>query len=258
MARLSLGEIWDETRLFIGREAGLLVPVALATYGAAQLILELAMPHRGLGMHVAAGSWMLWLIPCLLLTITGDIALSRLALRPRTSVGESLRDAFGLLPRALGLMALMIGIGMVLILAAALLGIMLKTLMGISRDQAAMLGVVMLLPPVIWIGVRLALLWPAVAAGVGGVTVTLSHAMAVTRGHVASLLGLMLVKVALYLLLAVAVQAAGGSVVLLLARLLGASATGEMLVAVLMAAFNALFMMLWAVLFARIYARLAG
>ena len=41
MTAFSLGTVWEETIAFMRRESSLLLPVAFATFGASQLLLDL-------------------------------------------------------------------------------------------------------------------------------------------------------------------------------------------------------------------------
>ena len=43
MTAFSLGTVWEETIAFLRRESGLLIPVALAVYGPAQLLFDVGM-----------------------------------------------------------------------------------------------------------------------------------------------------------------------------------------------------------------------
>src|SRR5690606_9697412 len=92
-----------DTRRFFTRERTLLLPLGFATFGLAALIGGLAIPApKAPGEPLTPGPWMLALIPMLLLVTLGYVAISRMVLRARISVAEALRDALGLMPRAIG------------------------------------------------------------------------------------------------------------------------------------------------------------
>ncbi|MFD2500454.1 hypothetical protein ACFSTI_18495 [Rhizorhabdus histidinilytica] len=59
MTAFSLGTVWEETIAFLRRESGLLVPVALAVYGPAQLLFDVGMQAlmsmRGAGRRCRHG-----------------------------------------------------------------------------------------------------------------------------------------------------------------------------------------------------------
>jgi hypothetical protein len=62
----------------------------------------------------------------------------------------------------------------------------------------------------------------------------------------------------LYVLIVAVLEAAVGSVLIILARMAGAPTLAPTLISVLIAAFNAVYMSFWTVLLAQIYARLSG
>ena len=92
MATLSITQAWNETAEFVRREAGLLLPVSfmlLALPNALMELLILPPPMPGQAPEPAFGccssccsSW-----PVLI----GNVAISYLAIRPGSSVGEALR-----------------------------------------------------------------------------------------------------------------------------------------------------------------------
>ena len=75
MARISVGRMWDEAWAFLRAEAALLLPLALATIGAAMLLLTLVIPEPVDG-RLPRGAWLFWLLPVYALMLTGVLAIS--------------------------------------------------------------------------------------------------------------------------------------------------------------------------------------
>lgn len=262
MPSLSLSDLFDETRRFVAAEFGLLFPLGLATFGAAALIFALVAPQQAMGPHMAmqmqAAPWMWWLIPIFGLVLVGYLSASLLALRPKLSVAEALAGAVRRLPFAVALLLILVAIATMIVVGASAAGVAVGALAGFGAAQAATLGLMLALPVLAWFGVKITLLWPVLAAGGQGPLDTLRQTLALSKGQFGKLALLLVGNMLLYLLLAAILQMAGGSVLLLVARLAGAVAQGPLLVAVLMAAFNAAYMTAWAVLLARAYVKLAA
>lgn len=259
MAGLSIDEVWDDARRFFVRERALLLPLGFATFGFAALIGGLAVPEpKAPGEPLPPGPWMIVLLPMLLLVITGYLAISRMVLRPQISVAEALRDALRLMPRAIGLVATIAVLFIALSLVAGVVAGILATLTRSSTQGIVMLGMAIVLPPIVVVSIRLALVWPVLADRERSLRETFTEAVALTRGNALKLAGLLMAYFLLYVLIVAVLEAAVGSVLLILARIIGMPALGPALISVLIAAFNAVYMSFWTVLLARVYARLSG
>lgn len=259
MARLSISDVWDDTRAFVAREHALLLPVALASFGAASLILALAVPAPPPGQAMAEpGAWALWLIPALLLVLVGNLAICVLALRGGVSVGEALAIAIRRLPAAAGAM-LLLGL---LVGAAALATLLFCTLllgaMGQSWDAIAALSTLPMLAPALWLTARMMPAVPMLVAEPVGAVAALRRAFAMTRGHGLKLVAVTLIYGAFYLLVTSLVQVVGGSLLLLLGRALGAPAAGALAAAVLVAAAGTVLAGGWSAFGAYVYRRLGS
>lgn len=90
MAKLSLSQAWEETRVVLAREGRLFLAVALALFVLPGLILDASMPEAPLGEFPRPGSWMIVGFVALLVWIVGQLAVIRLAIPPHVSVGESI------------------------------------------------------------------------------------------------------------------------------------------------------------------------
>ncbi|MGE0775075.1 MAG: hypothetical protein AB7L36_08575 [Sphingomonadaceae bacterium] len=257
MAAVSINEVWDDTLRFFARERALLLPLGLATFGLAALIGGLVIPAPETpGTQPEAGPWMLALVPLMLLVLTGYLAVSRMVLRSHVSVSEALGDAVRLLPRAIGLVAAVVLVFVALSLIAGLIAGLIAVAGGLGAQGMLALGMAIIMPPVILVSIRLALLWPVLADREQPMRETFIEAVSLTRGNALKIAALLAVYFMLYVLIAAVLEAAVGSLLILLARSIGAPNLGATLISVLIAAFNAIYMSFWTVLLAQFYARL--
>ena len=257
MAEFSMIQLWDDTRRFVLRELALLLPLGFATFGLATLIVSLVAPQHQDAAATSLEPWMLWMIPAAALMLIGYLATSRIVLQPGISVAEAIDGAVLLQPRAIGMLLLLVAAMTVVILLTALVTGLLANMLGLNQVGAVTMMVVALLPPLLWISVRLAVLWPVLADRGEGVRDTLGPAMGLTRGHMIMIATLIFVTGMMYIVMTAVVELAGGPGLLLIARLLSSPQTGPVLVSILMAAFNAVYLVFWSVMLTSLYRHLA-
>lgn len=259
MAGLSIDEAWDAARRFFTREHALLLPLGFATFGLAALIGGLAIPApKAPGEPLSPGPWMFVLVPMLLLVTVGYLAISRMVLRAGISVAEALGDALRLMPRAVGVF---VAIGLAfaaLSIVAAVVAVLLSAVTGSGAQGMVTLGMALMLPPIIVISIRLALLWPVLADREQPVRETFAEAVALTRGNALKIAGLLIAYFLLYVLIVAVIEAAVGSILIILARMAGMPALASPLISLAVAAFNAVYMTFWTVFLARLYMQLSG
>lgn len=206
MKSFSLGAAWEETIALLRREHALLVPVALALFGPAQIMIELGVPHEmpAAGTGQAPGGALLLVFPAMILVFLANLAITRLALIPGISVAEALSSGLRRLPRALGatllLGAAVMGIGIVIVTGATI-GILSFGGDPRSPTMASQL-VVLVMIPVLVLLVRMLLLVPSVAMEDRGTIDSIRRGWALGKG-IALRLAAML---ALLLLLTMVVQ----------------------------------------------------
>ena len=109
--RISLGSVWETTVGFVRAESALLAPLALLGFGMPVVAMLLAVPMEAAASEtLKPGPWMLWLLPCGLVSMLGSIAVSALVLTPGVSVRESIMVAIRRFPTAIGLLILYVGV----------------------------------------------------------------------------------------------------------------------------------------------------
>lgn len=183
MKSLSIGKASQDAGLFLKREAGLVVPIALLFTGIPVALLLQAIPPslRRVGAGEAAATQaelpsiaLLLLFLCPILVLGGSLATYALALRPGISVGEALRHGFRRMPVALGAALLM---GLALAIPLLVFG---------AFSPAAASGVLLICA--LFLSARLLPLNAVVTDRPVGAVAALRESWMLSRGHMARLL----------------------------------------------------------------------
>ena len=119
MAKLSISRAWDETREVLARDGRLLSTVAVALLALPSTVQNLVTPQTSPGELPPVGPWLIVLLITVLIGITGQLAIARLALGSQTSVGEAIsHGAKRLLPYFLAMLMWVAPIAILLFYAA--------------------------------------------------------------------------------------------------------------------------------------------
>jgi hypothetical protein len=268
MPSLSITRAWNETAEFVRKEAGLLLPLAFMLVALPVALVEAVAPPPVMpGQAPPAGAW-LALIPVVLLTsMIGNLAISYLAIRPGTSVGEAIgRGARRFLPLLAVAVLLMIAGAVAFFVAAMVMVILVPGAVeqaqggvaGGAMATATVLTLVVLLPLLIYFGARLMLMTPIAAGEETGPIGLIRRSWALTRNHVWKLIAFMiLVGITVGVVSGVIQMLAG----ILFALLLGPpepGSTSALLVTLVMAAVNTVMTAYLGTFVARIYVQLAA
>lgn len=256
MASLSISEAWNETAAFVRREAQLIFPIAFLLISLPSALMQASLPVVVPGELPPAGLWLLLIPVAALLAMIGNIAINLLALRPGTSVGESLQHGAR---RFLILFAasLLIGLGIMLAMIPVIL--ILSVLLVASGPTAIVPAITFLLvvPMIIFVWVRLILLLtPIVAVEELGPVALLRRSWALSKGQSLKLLGLLLLMMVLALVVSLAVGAIAGLLILFVAGPPLPGTLGGWLLLTVSALVQAVLSSVFAVLIARVYAQL--
>ena len=258
--RLSISDVWDDTARFVRRESTLLMPLAFATTGVGALLWDLAAPVAAPGTRPPPGAWMLVLIPVTLLFLIGNIAIAALALNGGISVREALHAAVTRLGNALSVLLLFLGLALFATVVVSVVAMLIGLAIGWPPEQATGLGLMLVLPLVLFAAVRLLTLWPAVAAAPirPAPRAVVRSAWRSTHGLFGRLAGAMLLYALAYVAILGAIQYGLGSVLLLAGRALGQPAGFTLTVSVLSAMAGAAVQAIWGVFGALLYRRLTA
>jgi hypothetical protein len=267
MANLSISTAWDETVAFVRREGRLLFPIAFMLVALPVALMQAFTPAPPApDQPPPAGLWLLLLPLSVAVSMVGNLAISLLALRPGTSVGESIsQGARRFLPLFGALVLLAIGGGLLIFLLAFVVvaivpGAAAGAAGGVPNPAAAaaiLLVLALMLPLVIYFSARLLPMTPLAAVERVGSIGIIARAWALTRGHALKLAGFILLVGIVYLVGAGAIQAVAGILIALAAGPAEPGSLSALLLIIVMAGVNTLFGPYLTSLIARIYAQLA-
>ena len=262
MANLSISTAWNETAEFVKRESGLILPIAFLLIAVPGALLQILMPEPPApGELPAVGAWLLIVPIAFVASMIGTIAISTLALRPGTSVGEALqRGLRRFIPLFLA--------SLLLTIAAAIIALPLVFVLGgaavaAGGDPAAMAGsilLVLLILSVIFIAfwVRLMLMTPVAAVEEAGPVAIIQRSWGLTRGHFWKLLGFALLLMVVGAVVVVAITAIFGILIAVLAGRPEPGNTSMILMTIVSALLQSVLSAVFVTMIARIYAQLAG
>lgn len=260
MAGLSISQAWDETKGHIATDGKLMMAVALALILLPQTIVALVGPPEMLSGVKPAGWFNLLVLVASLATFVGQLAIARLAIGPATNVGDSIaHGAKRLLPLLgvillLGLALFAIAIPLVLLIAGA--GALDAATTG-APSGALGIAVLLLLILAIFIGARFLLIIPVAAAEPGGPIHIFKRSWALSSGHYAKLVGFIILLLIVVVILSLAVQFGGGTLIQLFFDISPFS-VGALLYGLLFGALQAAYAVGITVLLARMYLQLVG
>ena len=263
MAKLSISNAWNETSLFLGREARLVAPIALLLIAIPGIAVQLLGPQDN--ANPGAAELILGLVLLFASTIAGligAIAITHLALRPGASVREALgvglRRFFPLLVSSL-LIGLVFGILAILLLTLLAGSVLERGVINPAEMVTTLMPIVVILTILgVALWVRFMLMTPVVTAEPVGPIGIIRRSFALTSGHYWRLLGmvLLLLLVAVVTLIAVSLVL-GISLALLFGPPVPGSATW-IINGIISTLFQTILTVILAVLVARIYAQLSG
>jgi len=261
MKGFSLGAVWEEMIVFLRRERALMIPVAFALLGPAQMLLDLSMT-RGMSAppteQTARGEALL-IVPALLLVLLANLTITRLALVPGISVLEALADGLRRLPRTLGTMLLMAGAFVAAALAILAAGTAGFVVFGSDPRSPAISGQLLALVtiPAFVLLVRMMLLIPVLAMEERGVLDALRRGWALGRGIVLRLAAMLLIVLVLSMMVQLIELYVVGSVIQLLALTTGAGELMKVIHMLINAAIDSLLSLGFAVYVALAYRAVA-
>jgi hypothetical protein len=252
MKSLSITTAWNETAAFVKREAGLLFPIALGLIALPSAFLQAIAPAPGPGQQPEMGTWMLLILPLVVVATIGQLTIITLALGREVVVRDAFAHALRRCLPALGA-SLLFGIGLVLLLLPFVL------LSGLLANSAAAILVLVpvLLAGFLFLAVRFMMLSAIAAIEPLGPVAILKRSWALTRGHALKLFGFVLIVLLVFLILAFAISVVGGIAIHALAGRPDPGSLSFFLALLLNTLLNTVFAAIFATLIARIYAQLA-
>ncbi|QNM82859.1 hypothetical protein H8M03_00330 [Sphingomonas sabuli] len=261
MAGLSISKAWEDSKARLAADGKLMVAVALALIMLPQAVVVLAAPPAALSGAEPGGESSALMLAATILALVGQLAIARLAIGPATSVGDSIAHGF---KRLLPLIGAVLILALVVILIAIPLTMLLVGVDGLEAAAAggtatSGLGLTVLLLVIIalLVGARFLLLVPVATAEPGGPIHILKRCSALVSGHYIKLIGFVLLLLILLMIITLAIQLGGGSLIQLFLDIKPFS-VGALLYGLLVSALQAAIAVPFSVLVSQIYLQLAG
>jgi hypothetical protein len=256
MAELSISLAWDEAKGIIARDGRLLAAVALALIVLPEVVL--AVVGVPIGSQATTLSSVIY-VAVILFGFIGQIALNRLAIGPSVTVADAISQGFiRLIPVFLVLLAVIVGVGVIAILIAAILGgaglVVLPT--AGQPPPPSLVGLLILLTALAIAVFQLA--FPIAAIETGNPLRLLSRSWQLARGHYLRLLAFALTVFIGLSVVVLVTQFGIGSLILLFLGPASPGSVSALLLGLIAGTIQACFTAVAAVMLARIYVQLSG
>ena len=254
MAALSINTAWNETMAFMGREARLILPVGFMLIALPGALVQAAMPVTPSNQLPEPGLWLALVPVAIAATLIGNLAISLLALRPGTSVGEAIQHGARRFPAVLGA-ALLVGLASMLVMVPVVV-LAAGAAVALGNPGLAAIAGLPMVALLVFLWTRLIMLNPVGAVEPLGPVAILRRSWSLTQGHFWRLFAFLILLLLVAMVASAAVAAVGGLVVVVLA---GPPAPGSLsfyLVLILSALVQAVLSSVFAVTVARIYVQL--
>lgn len=238
----------------LARDGRLFVAVALALFVLPGLVLDASMPDVVAGQLPPAGPWIAIGLLALLIWLTGQLAVLRLAMEPHVAVGEAIMHALKrLVPYVLSAFLWLVPI--------LILGWMLSAFLEINRNHpsvAVAIALILLSVIAIFLAVRLMLSSAVACTEEVGPLMILQRSWSLTRGNWWRLFAFVLLFWIGALCLFWAIESVAGLLVRMAVQDSGPRSLGGLLVSIISELISALLSVACFVMLARIYVQLSG
>ena len=254
MIKLSISKAWDETRQVLARDGSLLTTIALALFVLPGVISDVVTPPAPAGQLPIMGYWTVLTAVALFIALAGQLAVIRLAIGSRLTVGEAIRHGARRAPAYLAatLRWVLPFVIVVVLLAGKVVG-QLPT-----ASPMAALALLVLSCVVLFLAIRLMMTSPVASAEPVGPVAILLRSWELTRGHWLRLFGFFLLFLIGAVIAIVAVSAVSGILAQLIFGGVEPLTVGALFVALIIQIVSAAVSVLLMVMLARIYVQLGG
>lgn len=254
MAKLSISKAWDEARETLGRNASLLTTVALALFVLPGVVSEVVTPAAPPGELPKLGTWTIVTVVALLIALVGQLAVIRLAIGSRHTVGEAISHGARRAP--VYFVATLIWILPFLLIGALLFGMVAKDPQ--APPPAAALGLLLLGCVMLFFAIRMLMTSPVASAEPVGPVAIVKRSWELTRGNWWRLFAFFLLLVIAVVVAVTAVGAVAGVIAELVLGGVEPLTVGALFVALFTQLVSAAVSVVLMVMLARIYVQLAG
>jgi hypothetical protein len=254
MPKLSISQAWDETRAILARDGKLIGTVALALFVLPGIVLNVLLPSRSSSDMPQAAISVALVTVIVVVTLTGQLSVIRLALGPHITVGEAI--AHGARRVITYIAAAFIWTFPILVV-----GLVLSRLAAPESAHPSVPAAVGLLAVTalgIFVFVRMIFLTPVASAEGGGPIVLLKRSWQLTSGNWWRLFGFLLIFVVGALALIWAVRSVFGLIARLSVGELSPLSVGAVLIVIASQLVSAAISVVLWVMVARLYAQRGG
>jgi hypothetical protein len=262
MRGLSISLAWEQTKSCLAADGRLFATVAAALIALPIAVVDVIAPNGFTPDSFQSPELLALVVVVLILVLTGQLSIIRLAIGPSVSVGEAILHGARRLPFYF-LATLLIGLG--LLLLAILLGMVLIAAgVPMSQDQLAAspsfaIAALIFLVVYCFLWVRiLAISAPVASAEAAGPIAIISRSWELTAGHFWRLLGFLLLFFIGAAIALKAIQLVAALVATILLGPVDPFSGSALLVGLVDAVANGVVLTLLTVLLARIYVQLSG
>lgn len=254
MKRLSISRAWDETKEVLRRDGGLIATVALALMVLPGTLSTLVQPAGAAAQMRELGWWTAVALLAMLIGLVGQLALARIALGGRQSVGEAIGHGARRAPVFLGATMMWV-LPLVLLFAPFIRQIQANPT---SPPTGAAFAMLLLILVFVFLGVRLMMTTPAAAAEDHGPVELLKRGWSLSRGRWWKLFGFLLLFLIVAFIVVTAVQSLIGVLISLLVGTPEPWSIGALLLALTSAVLSAALTVLLVTMITRMYLQLAS
>jgi hypothetical protein len=250
--KLSIGQAWDETKAILRADGGAITAIALALAVLPSAIIETLSPSN---LRTAESAWYIQLLglAALLLSLAGQLSVSRIALGPSTTVGAAIGHGFRRMPALFGALFL-------LFLPTLLLGgvLIYPQLDGIQDDPTRMpagafFATLLIMLLFGYLLIRLLFMTPLAADRSLNSFELVKEAWRLSRGRFLKLLGLILLLALVGLIVVFALGGALSAVVILALGPIQAGNVSALLVSLIQQGLGAAVSVVFVVVVCRLY-----
>lgn len=254
MAKLSISKAWDEARATLGPNAGLLTTIALAMFVLPGVVSDLVTPDAPPGQIPPLGTWTVVAVIAILIALVGQLAVIRLAIGSRLTVGEAIGHGARRAPVYFA--ATLIWVLPFLLVGAVLFGIIARN--PANAPPGAIFGVLLLACVMLFFAIRMLMTSPVASAESLGPVGILKRSWQLTAGNVWRLLAFFLLFIIALVVAAMAVGAIAGVIAELVLGGTEPMTVGALFISLITQLVSAAVSVVLMVMLARIYVQLSG
>ena len=254
MAKLSISRAWDEARATLAANASLLSTIGLAMFVLPGVVGELITPAAPEGQLPPLGAWTVVAVIVVLIALVGQLAVIRLAIGSRSTVGEAIGHAARRAPVYFA--ATLIWILPFLLLGAVLIGMIARN--PATASPGVILALFLLACVMLFFAIRMLMTSAVASAESHGPGRIIRRSWQLTAGNFWRLLVFFLLFIITLVVAAIAIGSIAGVIAELLLGGNEPMTVGALFIALVTQLVSAAVSVVLMVMLARIYVQLAG